>query len=156
MRRDIALAFTLASPGERRWKGRLSSSSSCCCSGIPTANWPQNRPLVGRPKLTTLQPTHKRGPGSDPSAADLPSAGSGSCAFAVTGRGAALGGRALGRSSVPKWLRASLLRSRGRGIVRLCRPLPSHHLSEKDGERRGVEWWRDAARRGRSAVSSWW
>lgn len=44
LRRDIALAFTLASPGERRWKGQLSSSS--CCSRILTG------PKTGR-SLTT-------------------------------------------------------------------------------------------------------
>lgn len=55
---------------------------------------------------------------------------------AVTGRGAALGAGALARSSVPKWLRASLLGARREGgTAGLVPPSLSHHPLK--GPRRG-------------------
>lgn len=38
LRRDIALAFTLASPGQRRWKGQLSFYSWCCTLTCPKSD----------------------------------------------------------------------------------------------------------------------
>lgn len=68
LRRDIALAFILASPGELRRNGRLSSFSSLSSSSPPAAALQPDRLLLkrsGHPKLTTERgPPAKCGPGS--------------------------------------------------------------------------------------------
>lgn len=61
---------------------------------------------------------------------------------AVTGRGAALGARALARSSVPKWLRASLLGARREGgqsdsFLRFFHTIPSKERGGEKKERSG-------------------
>ena len=118
-RRDIALAFTLASPGERRWKGGV---SSCC--------WLPRADLGSVPGVALgLTPVRWMSLQWAADPALLWPAGAQRWAG--------------GWSSVPKWWRASLLVVR-EGVVRLC--LPRFHTicqrraeEEPGGEEQGGE-----------------
>lgn len=141
-RRDIALAFTLASPGELRRKGRLSSSfslfSSCGCCSCTRPNWPQNSLVTPSWPLCTGPWC---GPRTGPCAADLSSVGSGCCALrspAVAQRwapGRSLGARCQSGCAPP------FLERGGRGgqpgsFLRSFHTIPS---KERGGKKRGAE-----------------